>query len=214
MQQALRAALARWGKPRRLRVDNGKPWGSRSDLPPALALWLIGLGVEVVWNPPRRPQDNGVVGRSQGTAKRWAEPHACRSVQELQRRLDDDDALQREHYPLNGGHSRWEVFPALAHSARPYCARAEAGGWDMGRVLEHLAGYAVPRRVDRAGRISVYGHDLYVGTMHRGKTAHVMVDPQRCEWLVVGTGGCQLRSIPATVLTAERTRTLTLNGSR
>jgi hypothetical protein len=213
VQQALRAALARWGKPCRLRVDNGKPWGSRSDLPPALALWLIGLGVEVAWNPPRRPQDNGVVERSQGTAKRWAEPHACRSVQELQRRLDDDDVLQREHYPLKGGRSRWEVFPALAHSGRPYCASAEAGGWDMGGVLEHLAGYAVPRRVDRAGRISVYNHDLYVGTMHRGKTVHLMVDPQRCEWLVVDTDGCQLRSIPATVLTAERIRTLTLNGS-
>ena len=33
MQQQLRAAFARWGLPHRLRVDNGKPWGSWSDLP-------------------------------------------------------------------------------------------------------------------------------------------------------------------------------------
>ena len=41
-----------------------------------LALWLIGLGIEVIWNPPRCPQANGVVERSQGTGKRWAEPEA------------------------------------------------------------------------------------------------------------------------------------------
>ena len=108
VQRELRAAFGRWGCPQQLRVDNGKPWGSWSDLPPALALWLIGLGIELVWNPPRQPQYNGVVERSQGTAKRWAEPERCATVAELQERLRADDALQREHYPFQGGRSRWE----------------------------------------------------------------------------------------------------------
>ncbi len=37
VQQQLRTAFTRWGLPCQLRVDNGKPWGSWSDLPPALA---------------------------------------------------------------------------------------------------------------------------------------------------------------------------------
>ena len=144
MQQAVRAAFARWGLPRRLRVDNGKPWGSWSDLPPALALWLIGLGVDVSWNDPRRPQQNGVVERSQGTSKRWAEPQACQTVAELQARLDEDDQLQRERYPLAQGQARWTLFPGLTHSGRPYQEADEAAAWSLSRVREHLAGYAVP----------------------------------------------------------------------
>src|SRR5262249_50752567 len=132
VQQRLREAFTRWGVPRRLRVDKGTRWGSWNDLPPALALWLIGLGIDVVWNDPRRPQQNGVVERSQGTGKRWAEPHTCSSVAELQRRLDEDDALQRERYPLPAGGSRWEVFAGLTHSGRPYAAAREAQQWGGG----------------------------------------------------------------------------------
>ncbi len=74
-QAVLREAFERWGRPARIRVDNGMPLGSKGDLPTDLGPWLAALGVEVVPNPPRRPQDNGVVERSQGTGKRWAEPH-------------------------------------------------------------------------------------------------------------------------------------------
>ena len=121
-------------------MDNGKPWGSWSDLPPALALWLIGLGVDVIGNDPRCPQQNGVVERSQGTAKGWAEPHACRTPAELQSRLDEDDRLQRERYPQVRGQSRWQLFPGLAHSGRVYAAADEQRLWDVVRVREHLAG--------------------------------------------------------------------------
>ena len=82
-QAQLRLAFGRWGRPERIRVDNGAPWGSSGDLPTDLALWLIGLGIEMIWNTPRRPQENGVVERSQGTAKRWAEPRACATAEEL-----------------------------------------------------------------------------------------------------------------------------------
>ena len=88
MQAALRDAFSRWGRPERFRVDNGTPWGSAGDWPTDLALWLIGLGIGMVWNPPRRPQDNGVIERSQGTGKRWGEPATCADARELQRRLD------------------------------------------------------------------------------------------------------------------------------
>jgi transposase InsO family protein len=66
VRRSLRRAWERWGLPRVVQVDNGSPWGSWSDLPPPLALWLIGLGLELAWIPPRRPQRNGVVERSHG----------------------------------------------------------------------------------------------------------------------------------------------------
>ncbi len=118
VQAVLRDLFERWGRPQRLRVDNGTPWGATDGLPTGLVLWLAGLGVAVDHNPACRPQDNGVVERSQGTGKNWAEPGQCDSAAQLQRGLDEADARQRERYPYEGGSSRSVVFPGLAHSGR------------------------------------------------------------------------------------------------
>jgi hypothetical protein len=214
VQQQLRAAFTRWGLPRHLRVDNGKPWGSWNDLPPALALWLIGLGIDVVWNDPRRPQQNGVVERSQGTGKRWAEPHRCHSVAELQSRLDEDDCLQRERYPLQQGKSRWDLFAGLAHSGRCYAAADEAYQWDLQRVRDHLAGYAVPRQVDCQGKVSVYNRNLYVGVVHASKQVCVQYDPEQEHWLVSDAAGRELRTKPAPEISAESIRNLQVMGQK
>jgi hypothetical protein len=214
VQEQLRAAFARWGLPRRLRVDNGKPWGSWSDLPTALALWLIGLGIEMLWNPPRRPQDNGVVERSQGTAKRWGDPGRCDSVGQLQGELDEADRLQRELYPFVQGRSRWDIYPGLRHSGRPYTALHEPAQWQLERVLAHLAGYAVPRRVDSTGQVSLYDRNYYVGVLHRGREVYVQFDPQRREWLFSDRRGQCLRSQPAVEIDAERLRHLQRAGAK
>jgi hypothetical protein len=214
VQQQLRAAFTRWGLPGRLRVDNGKPWGSWSDLPPALALWLIGLGIDMAWNDPCCPQQNGVVERSQGTAKRWAEPGTCRTVAELQTRLDEDDRLQRERYPLTQGRSRWELFPGLAHTDRPYREADEGRRWDLQRVRDHLAEYAVPRQVDRQGKVSVYNRNLYVGVVHGGKQVCVQFDPEQEHWLISDSAGRQLRTKPAPEISAESIRSLQMMGQK
>src|SRR5207237_900067 len=104
---------SRWGRPQRDRVDNGTPWRSRGDLPTDLELWLAGLGVEVQANPPRRPQDNGVVERSQGTGKRWSEPHRAATSEKPQMNITMIDRRQREAYPYRGQASRQAAYPEL-----------------------------------------------------------------------------------------------------
>jgi hypothetical protein len=197
-----------------VRVDNGYPWGSWGDLPPDLALWLIGLGIAVIPNPPRQPEKNGVVERSQGTAKSWAEPGHCATAAELQRRLTKMDAIQREEYPSIAGHSRLEVFPQLKHSGRSYSLTWERRAWCLERVLAELASYAVPRRVDSSGKVSVYNWNHYVGKLHKGKVVYVWLDPERCEWIFADEQGRQLRSHAAEELSRERIRSLTVTNRR
>lgn len=134
----LRRAFGLWGMPWRIRVDNGPPWGSDDGHPTELACWLIGLGVGLIWNPPRRPQANGVVERSQGAQKNWAEPWTCASPEELQRRADETDRLQREAYAGPGEQPRWVQFPGLAHSGRGYSLESEGELFRLARVKEHL----------------------------------------------------------------------------
>ncbi len=173
-----------------------------------LALWLLGLGIEVTWNPPRQPQKNGVVERSQGTAKRWAQPGQCVSVAQLQQRLDEADALQREDDPYVGQRSRSQVGPQLRHSGRNYATAREAKQWQLSRVLQHLGGYAVMRRVDCWGKVSLYDRLRYVGVAHAGRWVSVLFDPERVEGVFGDEAGRQMRSQPVVEMQASRIRVL------
>jgi hypothetical protein len=214
VQTVLRKTFKRWGRPLRFRVDNGVPWGSSGDLPPDLALWLLGIDVGITPNPPRHPQDNGVVERSQGTGKRWAEPGACADAQELQQRLREMDLIQREEYPSLNGRSRLEAYPELKHSGRAYSRAWERKHWSLDLVLAHLAGYAVPRKVDKSGTVSLYNANHYVGKLHVGKLVYVMLDPQRREWIFADDKGQQLRTQPAEQICRQRIETLTVTNRR
>jgi len=188
-QQALRVAFTRWGLPDQLRVDNGSPWGSCGDLPTALVLWLAGLGVAVCANPPRRPQDNGVVERSQGTGKRWADPLRTHSVVELQRVIDRMDRIQREVYPYRNGESRWQVYPELFHSGRCYDPGDEPRVWNVSAAYALLSNNVVARRVDSSGCVSVYNRNHYFGKRYAGGMGYVGFDPQRQRWLLFDDTG-------------------------
>jgi hypothetical protein len=203
-------AFAEWGMPERLRVDNGAPWGSWSDLPPVLALWLIGLGVEMHWNDPNCPEQNGVIERSQGLAQTWGEPGQCQTVRQFQNRINREDRLQREQYPNINGLPRMTTYPDLRHSGRRYSTTWEQRHWNWDLVLTHLAGYAVSRQVDCSGKIGLYSGKLYVGTMHKGRKVYVQFDPDRIEWIVSDTQGQQLRTVPAKEMKARAVRTLSL----
>jgi hypothetical protein len=101
------------------------------------------------------------------------------------------------------GRSRLEAFPELAHSGRAYTRAWERAHWSLAAVAAHLAGYAVPRRVDKSGTVSVYNRNHYVGKCHAGKTVHVMFDPEAIEWIFADEKGQQLRSRPATEISRK-----------
>lgn len=204
VQAELRDCLTRWGRPATVQFDNGNPWGSWGDLPTPLACWLIGLGLCVSWIPPRTPQDNGVVERSQAVARNWAEPERCRSVAELQRRLDEEDRVQRECYPHAGSVSRLAAYPRLIHSGRPFDAAWERANWCWETVLLHLAGVPVARRVDRSGKIGLYHEKMYVGTVNRGKDVVLQLDAESAEWSISDRAGVELCRRPLKQFDAER----------
>jgi transposase InsO family protein len=214
VRQTLRDLFFQWGRPKRFRVDNGHPWGSAGDLPTDLALWLIGLNLQMIWNPPRQPQKNGVVERSQGVGKNWAEPGACQSAQELQTRLNEMDRIQREVYPYQGGPSRLATYPQLNSSGRTYSRDWETNTWNLTRVLDHLREYVVSRRVDSAGTVSIYNRRYYVGKQHHGKLMYVYLDPLEISWIFSNPDGEQLRIHPAEQITKDAIMKLQVTNRR
>jgi len=208
VQAELRGCFQRWGRPQSARFDNGLPWGSCNDLPTPLSFWLVGVGVGVIWNPPRRPQDNGVVERSQGVARNWAEPDRCPDPATLQRRLDEEDRVQREGYPYHGFRSRMEAYPELAHSGRPYSPAWERAHWSWAAVLEFLSGFTVARRVDCCGKLGLYQGKLYVGAVNRGKEVALQFDAATAEWVVSDLSGVELCRRPLDQFTSASLRRL------
>jgi hypothetical protein len=169
------------------------PWGSQGDLPTDLACWLAGLGVGVLLNPPRRPEDNGVVERSQGVGKAWGEPSHCTSAAELQERLDKLDRWQRELYPVIGKRSRSQVYPELKHSGRKYSRAREAASWDIRKVWDLLGSYVVPRQASGRGSVSLYNRHITVGLMWAGRKIWVGFDPEEGAWTFHDSRGHEIR---------------------
>lgn len=216
MQAVLRTWFARWGLPDAVRVDNGRPWSAGRELPSALALWLLGLGVAVVWNRPRHSTDNAVIERAHGVCQRWVEPATCPDLATLQARLERFTTLQREAYPGPAGPSRLAAFPVLAHGGRPYDPTAEGAQWDEARVWAALAPRVWPRRVDTVGRISVYNRALGVGRAWAGATVTVqLVRRGRAPvWVIRSAAGDVIREHPAPELRRGRIRRLTVSRRR
>ena len=190
--------------PRTIRVDNGHPWGLNFGLPPALALWLIGLGLSLEWIPPGQPQKNGHVERGNGVAQQWAEPRSCSTRAQLQARLNKECRVQRERYPSIAGRARIEVYPQLVHTGRPYGLRDEGRLWDLSRVDRFLATLTLYRRASARGGISIYGAVRQIGRAHRGEEVQVRFDASSRQWVVTDLGGQELKRLAAPELSRAR----------
>lgn len=204
MQEGLRDLFERWGLPQRIRVDNGAPWGTGSDLPTALALWWIGLGIDPIWNHPHSPRENAKIERFNGLIESWGDPKRCPDLVAWQARVAWVARVQREVYPSVGNQTRLEANPALSEVGRPYEREREAQQWQLERVQQYLSRSAWSRRVDKVGRISLYNRAYPVGREHRGKEVWVRFDAANHAWVITTEGGEELRRHPADEISAQR----------
>jgi transposase InsO family protein len=217
-QAAIRRCFERYGCPGALRADNGTPWGTAGRMPSALSLWLAGLGVRVHFNDPYRPQQNGVVERTQGVSQRWAEPDRCANFAELCERLEQEDVNQRERYPAVDGQSRWRAYPALLHSGRGYCRRWEEMVWDLGQAWELLARFRLRRKVSRWGQVSMYHRLICFASgealkRYAGSWVYVGFAGTSAEWVITDLEGRELHRRPAPHFSRDAITTLQISNS-
>jgi hypothetical protein len=214
IREMFRHVFARWGLPERVRVDNGYPWGTPRDLPPELALWLIGLGVGVIWNPAGQPTCNPKVERCNGLTQQWGELHRCADGAGAAAVLAEVARIQREEYPAIRGRTRLEVFPQLKAPRRAYRRSREAALWDLSRVDVFLAQGCWKRRVDCNGRISIYGHGRSVGRAWAHQDVGLRFEASSRCWMVSDQAGGLIKRMPAAELTRERIMALAVSRRR
>jgi len=191
-----------------MRVDNGVPLGSpNGQAAPVLALWLIGHDVDMIWNRPACPQQNGRVEKMQDTTARWAEVARAANRADLQHRLDAALVLHRQHYPVwrLQKRTRLEAFPQLETSRRVY----DPEGFDVRRAHNFLASKLYTRRVSTCGTIVHYGQVYSVGRPYRHQWVQLRLTQDGQNWQVLADYKV-VKTLPAPMLSAESIQSLTL----
>jgi hypothetical protein len=197
--------MVRWGQPKMMRFDNGHPWGTSASVPSPLALWLVGLGIQLRFGRPRQSTDNAVVERAHGVLNGWVEPSPCADGHHLRRTLDHFATLQRERYPLADGTTRLAKYPALTTGLRPYHPAADDRSWSLQRVVDYLATFRFYRKVEVNGRFTLLNQRYSVGRHYQRRTLAVQLDAGTQEWVVYDDDGRELRRFALTLTYAALT---------
>lgn len=190
-------AFRHYGQPKAIRVDNGLPFNDPgSDIPPVMSLWLIGLGVDVLWNRPARPTDNAKVERMQGVTANWVEPHQCADRQMVNTRLEAALLIQRTRYRCRefAGQTRAERYPELLQSQPDQWS----GTFDIERVFHFLAQGHWLRRVSKTGQVEFFNQRWSTGRAYARQEVSIRLEDH--QWVVRDEVGKEIKRFSASFI--------------
>ena len=198
LQAELINIFKNWGVPEWIKVDNGRPFGDpqRKNVP-LLALWLIGLDIQVIWNHARTPQQNAKVERSQGVLGNWTEYRKCRNDWELQLRLWKEADFHNHHFPISRKKhkKRIELFPTLHYTGKDWNPK----DFQLQRVLNFLAKGSWQRKASKIGQISIQNKRYSVGIAYKEQEINFKLCAIQNHWLFFDSKGNLIKSMPTRI---------------
>jgi transposase InsO family protein len=150
VQIHLQRCFEQYGLPWRIQTDNGPPWGGGALT--QLGVWLIRLGVGLIFTPPRHPQSNGKDERFHRTLKAEV---LCRIFADM---VDAQSAMDFWRTVYN--HVRPHEAILMQTPSQRY--RPSPRSFPAHLPPIEYAPDDLVRRVQQGGWISFKGHDLRV----------------------------------------------------
>lgn len=166
-QYALRLAFSEFGIPKAIQADHGSNFyenRAKSPFPTLLHLWLLGLGVELVWANPYRPTDQAVVERShQTTHQQNNRSLAFKNMQDFQEHID----RRRKELNENINCDTFQkppliAFPDAIHSKRFYNPLSEEKLFSFEKIDTYLDNKTWFRKVSSNRTLSIGGQVYYL----------------------------------------------------
>lgn len=199
-QLTLRWAFMRLGLPEQLAVDHDSVYYDRSGspFPTRLHLWLIALGVELVFARFAQPTDQAEVERMHQLMTQQSLVGASfLTPLSLQAQLDQDLVFVNTCLPCR---SLEDLPPLLAHpqaalARRWYRPEAEAHLLDLKRVYAYLAQGRWFRLVSHNGWISLGTYRYKVGSAWAKRHVEITFDASEALFFVKDTAGALIRSL-------------------
>jgi transposase InsO family protein len=144
-RNCLRRAFAIYGLPEKIQVDHGSAFyenKGKSPFPTRFHLWLISLGIELLFSRKYRPTDQGVVERMHQTIKNQVlrtDPYA--SLFTIQQKTDERVERLNYHIPSSSFNNLPPLVanPQARHSGRFYCPKNEKELIDFELVFDYLS---------------------------------------------------------------------------
>jgi len=200
----------KWGLPVNIKIDNGAPFvhPGHLDIPTKTKMWWIGLGINVIQNTPRCPQQNGIVECLQGTLCRWTNPKEQPNITALQQRLDEESDFQRNHYqiPARKYRTRAQIYPAIYTNNRTY----DPQNFDMQKVYQFLSEQVWLRTITSSGEFKMFGTRIYIGRKYDKEDLTVTFDPIHKQWIIRTINGVFMKSSPRGVPTEKEIKDFSL----
>src|SRR5574341_408194 len=182
-QTALRLAWTDWGLPECLQVDHDSVFidnRSKSPFPTRLHLWLVALGVPIVFSRPSRPTDQGLTERShQLWAAQCLQGQSSAGWQELYWALRQRRDFLNQELPCASLNQPPPLlaYPDARHSGRPYRPEGEADLLDLSRVWTYLAKGRWFRQTSKDFTFSLGGQVYYIGRPYQHTQLDISFDP-------------------------------------
>lgn len=207
-QLALRRAMLRFGRPKRLSLDHDSAFydnGSASPYPSRLHLWALALGIEVVFIHEGRPTEHGFIERTHQIVdaqallgQEFSDPAAIQPA--LDQRLD----FLNTQYPNRTLADQPPVtaHPAADHAGRAYRPEYEELILDLDCVSGYLAQQRWFRQVSSPGGQFTLGACRYgLGRAWANQEIEITFDPQTQELVCRSEDGHTTQRFPAKGLT-------------
>ena len=166
-QYALRLAFSEFGLPKSIQADHGSNFyenKAKSPFPTILHLWLVGLGVNLVWANAYRPTDQATVERShQVTHNQNNRTKAFKNMQDFQEHVDKRRRELNENiYCDTFQKPPLKAFPEALHSKTFYNPLTEATSFPTKRIDHYLADKKWFRKVSSNHTLSIGGQIYYL----------------------------------------------------
>jgi hypothetical protein len=190
-QYVLRLSFQEFGLPLSIQADHGSNRAanrfyenrSKSPFPTDLHLWLLGLGVNLVWANAYRPTEQGTVERShQTTHMQNKRTKPFKNLTDFQNHVNQRRKQLNEYIPCDTfGKPPLVGFPESVHSKRFYNPLMEEIGFDINRIDAYLKDKKWFRKVSSNKTISLGGHVYYLPKCKINLELSIQFDPNsRC----------------------------------
>ena len=206
-QLALRCGFVQYGLPLRITLDHDSAFHdntSPSLYPARLHLWLVALGVEVVFIDKQPPTAHAIIERTHQTMSGQAvQGQRWHSQAALWYALDVCRQARNTRLPCRTLHGQppRQAYPEAAHSPRPYRLEWEAEMLDLTRIHALLATGRWFRQASCHGEFGLGMQRYNVGRAHARATVEITFDPVAVEFVTQIAGTAQAKHCPAQGLT-------------
>ena len=183
-RNSLRRAFAQFGLPEKVQVDHAAVFfenKGKSPFPTRFHLWLISMGIELIYSRKYRPTDQAVVERMHQTIENQVirlEPFV--SLEAIQQKTNERIGRLNYHIPSSSfnGLPPLVAHPQARHSGKFYCPKNERALIDFERVYEYLSrGKWIRKATGSSGKsVSLGGIQYYIVDVDKRQKVEISFD--------------------------------------